>query len=313
MTLLSVTVPVFNSAGTLERCVKSIMAQNVSDIEIILVDDGSTDGSSALCDRLASAHDRIRVIHRENGGLSAARNTGIQASAGQLIAFVDSDDELAPDTLGPNLELMSDEIDLVEFPVAVHYGAPNLYNLHFKPITISGNMVFPHWIMTGGYTHCYAWNKIYRATLFNDIRFPEKETFEDAAICPRIIRQCRAVTYSDRGSYLYYSSGGSITLQYRFANQEPLFRHNMELLQFITAQGFGNVCRARLWNQCLNLLIDLGRCKDADKAYLKANAGRLSELKPAQTVRLADTLKQKVKAMIGPKAACRLLSIRKYK
>jgi len=313
MATLSVIVPVFNTADKLERCVSSILSQHVDGLELILVDDGSTDGSPALSDRLAGADERVRVIHRPNGGLSAARNTGIDAATGTWIAFVDSDDELAPDTLDPNLELTSDSIDLVEFPVAVHYGAPNAYNLDFQLVTTSGDKVFPHWIMSGGYTHCYAWNKIYRATLFDGIRFPENENFEDAAICPQIISRCRAVTYSDRGRYLYYSSGGSITLQYRFANQEPLFRHNLELLQSITRQGFGYVCRAKLWNQCLNLLIDLGRCKDADKAYLKANADRLSRLRPIRTIRLAGSLKQKFKALIGPKAACCLLTIRKYK
>lgn len=312
MATLSVIVPVFNTAGTLERCVNSILSQQVDGLELILVDDGSTDGSPALCDRLASAHDCIRVIHRENGGLSVARNTGIDAATASLITFADSDDELTPGTLGPNLELMSDKVDLVEFPVAVHYGAPNAYNLDFKPVTISGDKVFHHWIISGGYTHCYAWNKIYRASLFDGIRFPEKEYFEDSAICPQIISRCRAVTYSDKGCYLYYSSSGSITLQYRFANQEPLFRHNLELLELITRQSFSYVCRAKLWNQCLNLLIDLGRCRDADKEYLKANAKKLSRLRPAGTISLEDSFKQKIKALIGPRAACILLTKRKY-
>ena len=227
MARLSVIVPVFNTAATLKRCTESILSQHVDGLELILVDDGSTDGSSAICDGLAAADDRIRVIHRDNGGLSAARNTGIDAAAGTWIAFADSDDELAPDTLDANLGLASDEIDLVEFPVSVHYGSPNCYKLDFKPLTVSGDEVFGHWIRSGGYTHCYAWNKIYRRTLFNEIRFPEGENFEDAAICPSIIRKCRAVTYSDHGRYLYYRSGGSITVRYRFANQEPLFRHNL--------------------------------------------------------------------------------------
>ena len=313
MATLSVIVPVFNTADKLERCVSSILSQHVDGLELILVDDGSTDGSPALSDRLAGADERVRVIHRPNGGLSAARNTGIDAATGTWIAFVDSDDELAPDTLDPNLELTSDSIDLVEFPVAVHYGAPNAYNLDFQLVTTSGDKVFPHWIMSGGYTHCYAWNKIYRATLFEGIRFPEGENFEDAAICPSIIRKCRAVTYSDRGRYLYYCSGGSITRQYRFANQEPLFRHNLELLQYIKKSGADAESLSRLWNGCLNLLIDLARCKDADKEYIAAKAAVLTSLKPINADRYASTLKQKIKVALGPARACKLLSIRKYK
>ena len=313
MATLSVIVPVFNSADTLERCVSSILSQQVDGLELILVDDGSTDGSPALCDRLSGADDRVRVIHRANGGLSSARNTGIDAATGTWIAFADSDDELAPDTLSANLELATDDVDLVEFPVSVHYGAPNCYQLDFELRTVSGDYVFRHWIKSGGYNHCYAWNKIYRTTLFEGIRFPEGENFEDAAVCPSIIRKCRAVTYSDRGRYLYYSSGGGITRQYRFANQEPLFRHNLELLQFITANGFDNESLGRLWNVSLNLLVDLARCEDAGKDYIAANAALLASLKPAGARRYAGSLKQRIKAVLGPAAACKLLSIRKYR
>ena len=313
MATLSVIVPVFNTAGTLERCVRSILSQQVDGLELILVDDGSTDASPALCDEFSGADARVRVIHRPNGGLSAARNSGIDAAKGTWIAFVDSDDELAPDTLSANLELATADVDLVEFPVSVHYGAPNCYQLDFEPRTISGDFVFKHWIKSGGYNHCYAWNKIYRATLFEGIRFPEGENFEDAAICPSIIRKCRAVTYSDRGRYLYYSSGGSITRQYRFANQEPLFRHNLELLQYIKKSGADAESMSRLWNGCLNLLIDLARCKDADKEYIAEKATVLTSLKPINADRYAGSLKQKIKVALGPARACKLLSIRKYK
>ena len=313
MATLSVIVPVFNTAGTLERCVRSILSQQVDGLELILVDDGSTDGSPALCDRLSGADDRVRVIHRANGGLSAARNTGIDAATGTWIAFADSDDELAPDTLSANLELATDDVDLVEFPVSVHYGAPNCYELDFEFRTVSGDYVFRHWIKSGGYNHCYAWNKIYRTTLFEGIRFPEGENFEDAAICPSIIRRCRAVTYSDRGRYLYYSSGGSITLQYRFANQEPLFRHNLDLLQSLKKTGVDAESFGKLWNICLNLLIDLARCKDADKDYIAQKAAVLTSLKPLNARRYAGSFKQGIKVALGPAAACKLLSIRKYK
>lgn len=313
MATLSLIVPVFNTAGTLQRCVGSILSQQVDGLEVILVDDGSTDASPALCDKLAASDARVRVIHRTNGGLSAARNTGIDAATGTWIAFADSDDELAPDTLGPNLELATDNVDLVEFPVAVHYGAPNCYELDFEPLTVSGVKVFEHWIRTEGYNHCYAWNKIYRSTLFKNIRFPEGENFEDAAVCPSIIRRCRAVTYSDRGRYLYYSHDGSITMQYRFANQEPLFRHNLELLRLATQKGFGYDCLGKLWNVCLNLLVDLARCKDADRQYITRHCVVLSALEPTGAIRYAGNFRQEVKVILGPKAAVKLLGIRKYR
>ena len=320
MAQLSVIIPVYNALSTLGRCVDSVMSQNVPDMEVILVDDGSTDGSSDICDALASAHDNIRVIHRTNGGLSAARNTGIRASRGEWISFIDSDDEFAPDTLAVNLEKAQsdDSISLVEFPVTVHYGSPRSFNLDFEPCTVSGDRVFGHWIHTEGYMHCYAWNKIYRSSLFSNISFPEGESFEDAAVCPLIMRQCSAVTYSNHGRYLYYSSKDSITVRYRFSNQEPLFRHNLELLHYITGQKFGLEDRIRLWNVTFNLLTDLWRCKDADAAYLIAAAGNLDSLKPgpSATRNSGITTRQRIKAfsawILGVRPTCSLLAIKKY-
>ena len=127
MASLSVIIPVYNSLSTLQRCVESVLAQRVGDMEIILVDDGSVDGSAALCDTLASEHHQVRTVHRVNGGLSAARNTGIERATGTWLSFVDSDDELAPGTLEPNLQiaLSPSDTDLVEFPITVHQGSPS--------------------------------------------------------------------------------------------------------------------------------------------------------------------------------------------
>ena len=211
-----------------------------------------------------------------------------------------------------------DSISLIEFPVTVHYGSPRSFNLDFEPCTVSGDRVFRHWIHTEGYMHCYAWNKIYRSSLFNNISFPEGESFEDAAVCPLIMRQCSAVTYSDHGRYLYYSSKDSITVRYRFSNQEPLFRHNLELLHYITGQEFGLEDRVRLWNVTFNLLTDLWRCKDADAAYLIAAAGDLDSLKPglSATRNSGITTRQRIKAfsawILGVRPTCSLLAIKKY-
>ena len=320
MASLSVIIPVYDSLSTLDRCVESVLSQNVDGMEVILVDDGSTDGSSALCDSIAARNESVRVIHRENGGLSAARNTGIQAAQGQWIAFVDSDDALAPGTLNGNLEyaLQLPDTDMVEYPVTVRYGSPDSFSFDFKPVDTSADQVFTYWIQSRGYNHCFACNKLFRATLFKEIRFPVGESFEDAAVCPAIIRSCRMVRYSDIGRYLYYKSEGSITRRYRFINQEPLFRHNLELLEDITPKGFGIPCRLDLWSVCLNLLTDLKRCKDADKEYIRNKAGQLQSLKPRHARILGSELpfRQKTKVLsaycLGVITVCNILGIRKY-
>ena len=99
MPLFSIIVPVYKTEEYLQKCVSSILEQSFGDFELILVDDGSPDGCPALCDDLAQQDDRIKVIHKENGGVSSARNSGIVAATGEYIWFVDSDDYILPDAL----------------------------------------------------------------------------------------------------------------------------------------------------------------------------------------------------------------------
>ena len=94
---ISVIVPVYNVEAYLPECIRSVLEQSMSDFEMILVDDGSTDGCPAICDAAAEQDDRVRVIHQKNGGLSRARNAGLDAARGEWIGFVDSDDCIHPD------------------------------------------------------------------------------------------------------------------------------------------------------------------------------------------------------------------------
>ena len=103
--MVSVVVPVYNVSKYLADCMRSILAQNISDMEVVLIDDGSTDNSGTLCDRYAAEYSCVKAIHQENAGLSAARNTGIEAAKGDFITFVDSDDMLAPGFISTALEL----------------------------------------------------------------------------------------------------------------------------------------------------------------------------------------------------------------
>ena len=103
---LSVIVPVYNCTQYIDRCIESIVSQSFKEIELILVDDGSTDDSGVRCDEWADKDSRITVIHRENGGLSAARNTGIEHATSEYITFVDADDMITPYLLEPNINIL---------------------------------------------------------------------------------------------------------------------------------------------------------------------------------------------------------------
>lgn len=315
---LSIVIPVYQSKKYIDRCINSVLSQSFSDFEMILVDDGSTDGCAEICDELTRRDSRIKVIHRKNGGLSAARNTGIENAFGEYITFIDSDDEIASDTLYANMIQLEDnpQIDFLEYPASIHHGTEKAKILMFSERTVYDTDVFTDWIKSEGYRHCYAWNKIYKRVLFENIRFPEGETFEDAAICPLIIEKCRVIKYSDKGLYLYHTNSQGITNNYTFSVQEPLFRHNLRL--FYKVSDMGLIYEgSKLWILCLNLLIDLFRCKETDNIYLSAAVANLGSGRPSllQLFKACNNLSEFFKvicvSLFGVKHVCCALGIRK--
>ncbi len=198
--ILSVIIPVYRVEDTLNRCVESVLRQNVSDMEVILVDDGSTDRCPQMCDEWAARDARIRVIHQQNGGLSDARNAGIDVAKGDFLTFVDSDDYLADNTYPPLLSMMSD-CDVLEFSIA------NKLALHDRTY----NDIGEYWLRERVYRHTYAWNKIYRRQLFETIRFPKGKVFEDAYTLPLLLKRSKTVRTTSRGFYYYSLNPNGIT------------------------------------------------------------------------------------------------------
>lgn len=111
--MISVIVPVYNTEQYLPRCIESILSQSFTDFELLLIDDGSTDGSGKICDAYAEKDNRIRVFHKENGGVSSARNMGLDEAKGEWVYFVDSDDELLHDGLQVLFDNTNKEVDVV--------------------------------------------------------------------------------------------------------------------------------------------------------------------------------------------------------
>lgn len=312
---LSIIVPVYNVEAYLLCCLESIMPEMCDDYELILVDDGSTDASGALCDEFAREHPQwhIVVVHQANGGLSAARNHGIEVSQGEYITFVDSDDYIDSKSIVENMAylLSHPEVDMLEYPVEVHAESSGAHKLTFVSETQCSD-VFADWIRREGYTHCYAWNKIYRAELWKNVCFPLGECYEDVAVMPSIIRQCRSVYYSSRGCYRYVMHKGSITTSYRYHKQKALFEGNQRLYMEIKDNASLQTEALHLWVHCLNQLIDLGRCADADKAEYARVVNDADRHHPPFTLLLKETssLATRVKLLpllaLGLKTYCRL-------
>lgn len=227
---LSVIIPVYRAEATLKRCVKSVLAQDCGAMEVILVDDGSPDDSPRQCDDWARHDTRIRTIHKANGGLSDARNAGIDIATGDYLTFVDADDYLAPNTYRQLMTQLSDapETDLLEYPAYIHYGAPDQHRLNFRQQTFGD--ATSYWYATEAYEHCYAWNKLYRASLFDDIRFPVGRVFEDTYTLPRLLRKARHISTTNKGLYYYAANPKGITANADGKDLRMLLESHLEML-----------------------------------------------------------------------------------
>lgn len=211
--LISVVVPVYNTEKTLERTVLSLVQQTYSSLEIILVDDGSTDQSGALCDQLAKTDARIQVIHQENGGLSAARNTGIEAATGEFIAFLDSDDAYTTDIFAQFVKAYDKyHLDVYAFNVERIY--PQRHE-----IKRSVDRVFPtaasavSALFQYSGVDFYACNKVFRRRLFHQVRFPIGKLYEDMNPVYDAVSQCRSLVTTTAVGLRYYENNASISKQ----------------------------------------------------------------------------------------------------
>ena len=230
---LSVVIPVYHVENTLERCVQSVLQQNYDNMQIILVDDGSDDKCPEICDELAVCDSRITVIHQENKGLGAARNSGIRHASGEYVTFVDSDDFLEPDTI-PLLmqELVNHpEYDIIEYPVIVKDGGREENLLFFSDHCYPS--FHDYWLSTKGYCHSYAWNKIYRRYLFNDTFFIEGHAFEDVWTLPLLLAQTNHIATSSKGCYHYCENGSGITARATLQDMESLLQAHIKVFPMV--------------------------------------------------------------------------------
>lgn len=180
----------------------------MTDFEVILVDDGSPDNCPQMCDSWATKDARITVIHKSNGGLSDARNAGIDVARGDYITFIDSDDYLGEGTLHAVMG-QPGHADLLEYPAMLHVGSPRQRLLTFEDKTYDD--VASYWLGTRAYQHTYAWNKVYRRQLFDGVRFPVGKVFEDAATLPLLLHRKPRVATTSQGMYYYTANQQGIT------------------------------------------------------------------------------------------------------
>ena len=212
MILISVIVPVYNVDNYLRKCIDSLIVQTLKDIEIILVNDGSTDESIDICEEYKLKDNRIKVIHKENGGLSDARNKGIDIAKGKYISFVDSDDWINPQMLEKLYILASKyEADIVQGDYIKAYDEDIIVNnMSENIIKYNAEQILDE-LYSGNYTkNIVVWNKIYKRELFNDIRFPKGKLHEDEFTTYKILHKANLIIDSNIPIYYYRQREGSI-------------------------------------------------------------------------------------------------------
>ena len=232
---ISVIVPVYNVEDYLERCVDSILKQTYSNLEILLVNDGSTDKSGELCDQLALRDQRIRVVHKENGGLSDARNRGIDEASSDLIGFIDSDDYIDEDmyeTLYSHLREANADLSMCGH-YDVYHQIPEKQVSEIKTWELSSEEAIKM-VMEAKILSVTAVNKLYKKELFNHLRFEVGKIAEDAFIMIRLLDQCQKVVATNEKKYYYVHRENSITTQkfsLKFLNVIEAYEQNANIIR----------------------------------------------------------------------------------
>lgn len=215
--MISVIVPVYNVQSFLKDCVDSIINQTFKNMEIILVDDGSTDDCPFICDEYLKKDNRVKVIHKKNGGLSDARNAGIDIAAGEYITFIDSDDVLEDTMLAYLYELISNakaDMSVCQSMRIDEYGVPLNDKVPVKKDRIIvGNEECMHDFLAANDLGTVAWGKLYKRDLFEDIRYPVGKYHEDVFTTYRLVAKCNRIAIGYEQLYLYRERNQSITQQ----------------------------------------------------------------------------------------------------
>lgn len=211
--LISLIVPVYNISKYLERCVDSIINQSYGNMEIILIDDGSTDHSGQICDAYSQKDKRVRVIHKINGGLSSARNAGLDAIKGQYVGFVDGDDFIDKYMYETLVKaILDNDADIVQ--TGFHHTDENGKiedEITFKEASYDTLDDMFHARFKENNIHVGVWTKLYKSTIFKNIRFIEGHVYEDYAILPMILNECKKFVVIGGAFYNYASNPQGIS------------------------------------------------------------------------------------------------------
>lgn len=210
----SIIIPVYNSSLYLEQCIQSVLSQTFKNLEIILINDGSTDDSLSICNRLAKGNARVKVFDQKNKGQGSARNLGLKHAHGTYILFVDSDDALAKNTIELNYQILEQDpsIECLQFPIFMKYGNEDAYirkNIE-KKYQLESNE-FRKFILEDNVISWIVCDKIFKRDSIKNLKFREDIKFEDNFFMMEYVQIVKSFYSSDKGLYYYYFREDSTT------------------------------------------------------------------------------------------------------
>jgi glycosyltransferase involved in cell wall biosynthesis len=272
--LISVIVPVYNVEAYLDQCIESIVAQSYRHLEILVVDDGSTDSSGEKCDQWAQRDERIQVFHQPNGGLSAARNTALDAMHGELVTMVDSDDVLRPDAIEVLYHIMGKHMASITVGgyVPFYDGDPQ-WPIEDQELSVrhfNQNQAIDAVFYQNGLTHS-AWGRLYEASVLKGIRYPVGKNYEDLAVIYPLLLKCGRVVKIKYALYGYRQRQNSILGAFSPKRADVLdICENLEKLMERQGPDYLPAIRSRLLSAYFNILLLSNQDKDNDHNVLKA-------------------------------------------
>lgn len=256
--MVSVIIPIYNVQDYLARCIDSVLAQTYTDLEIILVDDGSLDASGDICDEYDLKHRFIRVIHKTNGGLSDARNAGLEVAQGSYVTFIDADDYVHPrfvETLMHAIDNTGAQIAACTWQELQDGATPRKVNLDKVPSKTYSQQEAINTVFYQGELNHSACSRIFEMQLFDDIRFPEGALYEDLAIIYQLLRKVEKVTLLNAPMYYYMHRAGSIITTMSLRRTQVL--DHLERLEKQVAKEapqYLPAVRSRHLSACFNML-----------------------------------------------------------
>lgn len=306
--LITVVLPIYNVAKWLDTCIQSIVQQTYRNLQIILVDDGSTDESPTICERWAAKDNRINVVHQQNAGLSAARNTGLRMRKGEYVCFVDSDDYVEHNYVERMLNTArAEQADMVVCNLRREDEDGNPVkesdsSFETKTFTCRQYMAYA---LQSNWKHVVAWNKLYRSSIWNNFGYPVGKIHEDEFVFAQLIARCSRITCINDVLYHYVQHNSSIMhKKYSIRNLdriEALCRR----FRFLESHGFEDCLSTTLNDILWNFIVAQPQLHNDPPAWqrlqsLSSQSRTLCRACLAQPMSTAERIKILFAALFSP-------------